>query len=118
MADRLKCSVDGGLILIERPTLMRWKALPPVGEFDPEGEFSIALDPFGLSNQVYSWPDEEWSEVWRRETQGLVSRVNDGEVALLILHEGEFWVDLDIEGDWPQAATFVEYKSLLHVSGD
>jgi hypothetical protein len=115
MVERLTCQLEGGLLLADKELLSRWRESPPTDEFDLEGEFSIALDVFGKTDQKYQWPDEDWETVWRRETQGLVSCVNRGEIAVLLLHEGEFFVDLAVNASAPEVTGVTKYQSCLNV---
>jgi hypothetical protein len=110
-----ECILDGGLLLMDRQTFEAWWNIDPTSEFCPEGLFCIALDVKGKTDQIYDWPNEEWSVVWRRETQELVSRVNRGEIAVLVLHEGDFVVDFAIDGPLPAGRNLSEYRSTLHM---
>lgn len=118
MVERIRCSLDGGLVLTDSIVIQTWKVSGPSEEFDVEGELSIAVDVAGKTDQRNNWPGEEWRNVWIRETQGLVSRVNSGEIAVFLLHEGEFFVDFVIDQSQsdPVPTNLMTWRSDLYLT--
>ena len=115
MTEQIYCGLDGGLLLMDSDRLDALERVDFTEGFDPAGEFSIAFDVRGKTDHIDDFPDEPWPAVWRRETQGLVALVNKGEMALLILQDGEFFVDLNLDGPPPPLVDTKIYRSRLEL---
>lgn len=116
MSNWIRCELGGGLILLDESRLDQWEHSEGEANFEPIEEFSIALDVEGTTDIVYDYPGESWEDVWRRETQGIVSRINAGEMAVLILPEGDFAVDLNIDGELTKTHTIRYCESEIQIS--
>ena len=89
MVVTFSCDLAGGILVADPVVLGRW-------DREVLGEFNVALDPEGKSDVIYDYPRGNWAATWRSQTQGVVERCKRGEMAFLVLHEGLFYIDLDI----------------------
>jgi hypothetical protein len=115
VSEYVNCLLDGGILVLDKEVLTNWESSDPTDPFYPPGLFSIALDVKGKTDQVYDWPNEDWTSVWRRETQELVSIVLRGDAAILVLHEGVFCVDLGIDQPVPASRDYFTFSSRLQL---
>jgi hypothetical protein len=56
----------------------------------------IAIDPDGESDLRHDFPDDDWPDVWRRETASLVDMCNAGQIGLCVLHNGAFHFEISL----------------------
>lgn len=117
MVDLLQCDIGSGLILMDRDRLAAFKATDTVLEdIDPEALFSLAVDPYGETDQnEESLSPQEWRSIWREVTRPLVSMVNRGELAFFVLNGGDYWADLDLSRPRPERQGLVESRMRLDI---
>lgn len=113
--EELKCDSGGGIVLVDRDVLARLKRLPPTEELDYAESLSVAVDVDGKTDQIYRWPDEPWGTVWKRETTPLVEKINTGELAMVVFHEGIFVCDIDATDRMVFSGNGREMRLLLYV---
>ncbi len=101
---RIDCRSGGGLFLTDRSILDQWRAMPPNAELDFAELLAIAVDPTGRTDQVDRWTDENWQDVWQRETLPLVGLANSGLLAVVVFQRGGYHCDLEIMKGTPECA--------------
>jgi hypothetical protein len=117
VTERLQCASGGGVLLMDVARLEALKKIDFImEEWDPLTVLSMAVDPYGETDQnEEQLPPEQWKTIWREETQRLLDMVNGGEAAFFVVNDGEYWLDLNVDSPRPQGADLVEHRSRLEI---
>jgi hypothetical protein len=86
----LRCELGGGLLLVDRDYIAH------LLRKDMLYRLSVAVDVNGVTQMRSRFPGEDWSTVWNRETRPVLELCRLGWVALCILRDGSYSVDVHI----------------------
>lgn len=92
----LQCRSGGGIYLTDREMIARWKSLAPGEQPDFAEVLSILVDFEGKTDQIFRCQEEDWTQVWLRETQPMVDLLNVGSVASVVFQRGTYHCDLNL----------------------
>lgn len=99
-----KCDDMDGLVLIDEYYL---------DKFNEEilYSFDIFLDPYGKSELVYDFPDEEWKNVYNRESKKFLEFCNSGKMIVFLVDKNEYNGDIQFSSELFATNTFLDIKS-------
>jgi hypothetical protein len=86
----LRCELGGGLLLVDRDYLAH------LLRKDMLHRLRIVVDVNGVTQMRGRFPGEDWSTVWDRETRPVFELCKLGRIALCLLRDGSYNVDLHI----------------------
>lgn len=116
MIDTLRAYVEDGLAVMDRALLGRWLSIPQRA-VELGYQLDVTLNRSGNTELKFDWPDEDWSDVWRRHSEQWHSRVVSEQLALLLLPEGEYALDLELSGSVPDDAVCIASNTINVESG-
>jgi len=111
MIKQIECELGGGLMVADREWFSTVKE-------ELGYKLSIALDIEGRTEIIKDFHGRNWREVWRKECKKVVDKCNAKEMALLILHEGAFFVNIESIPCAIQGRDAIQYSIKISVKSE